>query len=277
MALLHRKMVGGIAVVFCLLFAQAEAHEIKGSVLDATPGNLEKTWKAAHFVLPAALTGGQRQEGLVPDMPALDGKHVPVVVIMHGSSGVAGFIKEYQNWLADDLGLVSIAPDSLAIPDRLTYTSPIAKEVYERLHALRLAELENALAKVQGYPWVDRNRIVVIGTSEGSVPVARLPGTLPVGRVMYSWSCETNYFVDQPKIEIPPETPVLSVIASRDPYFSPDSPLNKDMTVKGTCADALKNYKDATITILSTDKHTIMNFPQARDITAAFLRRILKN
>jgi len=83
--------------------------------------------------------------------------------------------------------LASVAPDSLAIPDRLTYTSPIAVEIYERVHRLRLAELEHALQASRSWPWVDRARIVLAGTSEGAVAVSRYAGVESSARLIYWW------------------------------------------------------------------------------------------
>ncbi|PWC56744.1 hypothetical protein TSO221_01140 [Azospirillum sp. TSO22-1] len=277
----------------------AGAQEIKGSVLEPSPANLARTWDGANVVLPAALAGGALWQGRLRDMPAAAGRspdamagrspdatvvrspdatvvRSPVVVVMHGSSGVAGFIKDYQVWLAVVLGLPSVAPDSMAIPDRLTYTSPVGKDVYERVHDLRLAELRHALAQVATLPWADPERVGIVGTSEGAVPVARLPEAGPAARIVYSWSCETNYFVEEPRTAIPRETPVLSVIASRDPYFSPDNPWNTAYAVKGHCAEALKTHAGAAVLLLASDKHTVMNTPEARDAARAFLARTLK-
>jgi hypothetical protein len=72
------------------------------------------------------------EPGLHSVLVNLGGKaRVPVVVFLHGSSGLGlKAIGEWQQWLAT-LGVASIAPDSFALPDRLTYTSPVGKDVYE--------------------------------------------------------------------------------------------------------------------------------------------------
>lgn len=265
----------GVAALV-MISAEVRGQAIKGTVLEPTEANLALTWSNASVVLPSGLAGGSPWQGTLARMPALPAaERSPLVIMMHGSSGNAAFIKDYQNWLADALGLPSIAPDSMAIPGRLTYTSPIDKPTYERVHALRLAELRNALAQAAALPWVDSRRIIVIGTSEGAVPVARLADALPVARVIYAWSCELNYFVEEPRTAIPKATPVLAMIAAKDPFFSPENPWNKDVSINGTCAPALKDHASAMVVSLSTDKHTIVNFPEARDVTAGFLKRVL--
>lgn len=263
----------GLALALTAVTA-ASAQEIKGSVLEPTPANLDLTWRGAQVVLPAGAAGPEIWQGKLADLPAVSGRW-PVAVVMHGSSGVAGFITEYQRWLAAELKLASVAPDSLAIPDRLTYKSPVAIEVYERVHALRAAELANALKGLRGTAWADAGHLVVIGTSEGSVPVARSADPDTAGRILYAWSCEKNYFVASPDTAIPTATPVLNAIASRDPYFSRENPWNAGVAIDGSCAAALKSHTTAAVYLTVSDKHTIINQEDVRGVTAAFLRRVL--
>lgn len=255
------------------------AQTTSGHTLDPTAANLTLTWSNASVVLPPSLTGGSLWQGMLRQLPIIpqDSGKYPLVILMHGSSGNAPAIKDFQRWLAQEMGLPSIAPDSMAIPDRLTYTSPIDKATYERVHALRLAELKNAFEQAQSIAWVRMDSIILIGTSEGSVPVGRFDDPRPRARIVYSWSCEQNYFVEAPHIGIPKATPVLSVIAAKDPYFSAENPWNKGLDIKGTCTGALKDHTDAVVVTLLSDKHTIMNFQEAHDVTKAFLIRILSS
>ena len=89
------------------------------------------------------------------DAPKTAGPQVPVVVFLHGSSGLRlKAIGDWQRWLAGQ-GWASLAPDSFALPGRVTYKSPIDKAAYERIHALRASEIAPALAAVQAQPWAD--------------------------------------------------------------------------------------------------------------------------
>ena len=257
------------------LAAAETPGEIKGTTLDSTPDHLAATWDKANLVLPAALAGGQRWQGAPAAAPAIAGK-APLVVLLHGSSGIAPAVKEFQIWLADTLNLASLAPDSLAIPNRLTYTSPVAVEIYERVHALRIAELEYALAASKAWAWVDRARIVLAGTSEGAVAASRYAGKESAARLIYSWSCEANYFVDRPRSGFGAEEPVFNPISARDPYFSAVNPWNKDYSVTGNCASALRGNPNAVILVVDADVHTILNRPDVRQATLDFLRNVLK-
>jgi len=273
---ISRLLLASAALLFgTALLAADKPGEIKGTVLEPSPENLARTWSNANLVLPAALAGGRRWEGHAEDAPDVIGI-APLVIVMHGSSGIAPAVKEFQVWLADELGAASVAPDSLAIPDRLTYTSPVAIDIYERVHALRLAELDHALKASRDWSWVDRLRIVLAGTSEGAVAVGRYSGKDVAARLIYSWSCEDNYFVAAPQLGIGPKEPVLNAIAARDPYFSAANPWNKDRTVTGSCAAALKDNPKAEVMVIDADVHTILNRPEVRQLSAAFLRRILE-
>lgn len=264
-----------LAVVAAPASAEDKPGDIKGTTLDPTVDNLAATWRKANLVLPAALTRRERWQGVPSAAPEVSGK-APLVVLLHGSSGVVPAIKDFQVWLADTLGLASVAPDSLAIEGRLTYVSPIPVELYERVHALRSAELALALEASKAWAWVDRARIVIAGTSEGSVAVSRYAGPDSVARLIYSWSCEPNYFVDQPRPGFGPEDPVFNAISARDPYFSPSNPWNKDYAVTGTCAGALKGNPHAVVFVVDADVHTILNRPDVREATSRFLAGVLK-
>jgi len=275
----HRLSATFLAFVLAVAAVRASAAEksgdVKGAMLDPNPANLAITWDNANLVLPPALAGGHRWEGTPAAAPKIAGQ-APLVILLHGSSGIASAVKEFQNWLADALGLASVAPDSLAIPDRLTYTSPVPVEIYERVHTLRLAELEYALQASRAWSWVDRAHIVLAGTSEGAVAVSRYAGAESVARLIYSWSCESNYFVDRPQTAFRPNEPVLNAISARDPYFSARNPWNRNYDLAGSCAAALNGNPNAVVVVVDADVHTILNRADVHEATAAFLKRALK-
>ncbi len=276
MTVLQILQIAGFVICVAAQTGTAVSQTTEGRVLEPSAQNLDLTWKKANIAMPGKFGSGAVWMGPISDLVGLKpADKVPVVIFMHGSSGIAQFVKDYQKWLANELGLISIAPDSMAIPDRLTYKSPIDKITYERVHDLRLAELKNALSEVQKLDWVDPDKIIIIGTSEGAVPVARLESTATLARVIYAWSCEANYFVEAPKTAIPQKTPVLSMIAAKDPFFSPENTWSKNQLIRGTCSQALKDHEAATVVTLSTDKHTIINFKETQDITKVFLLKLL--
>lgn len=246
--------------------------EVTGKAVLHTPASSKGVMDQAAIVLPAAVTGGAIFTGALKDAPAQARGKAPVVVFMHGSSGLSlKAIGEWQQWLATQ-GVASIAPDSFALPDRLTYKSPVDKSIYEQIHALRASEIKLAVDAVQNLPWVDSARLVLAGTSEGATSVARYTGNEFTGRILYSWSCENNYFVSEHKSALPQDRPVLNVMSSTDNFFSASNPWLGNAAPQGHCGHALKDNKQASIVLIPGAPHTLMNLPQARNATAAFFR-----
>jgi dienelactone hydrolase len=248
--------------------------EVKGSAAQHTAASAVGVMQRAVVVLPANATGGAVFVGTLANMPKDVKGQIPVV-FMHGSSGLElKAIGEWQLWLAS-LGVASVAPDSFALPDRITYKSPVGKDVYEKIHALRASEVGLAVQALNSMPWADKSRLVLAGTSEGGPAVARYNGKEFAGRILYSWSCENNYFVDGHRTA-PLTQPILNVMSSTDIFFSPSNTWLGNAAAKGFCADALKDNKQATIVLIPGAPHTLLNLPATRHATAGFLRDLLK-
>lgn len=267
------------AVLLTAPLAQAQlapAGEVKGSALVHTPESARAVIQGAALVLPAAVTGGAVYAGPLRDAPRDVKAKVPVVVFLHGSSGLGlKAIGEWQQWLAT-LGVASIAPDSFGLPDRVTYKSPVGKDVYEKIHALRLSEVALAVQALQTAPWADTTRMVLAGTSEGATSVARYTGGEFAGRIIYSWSCENNYFVQEHRTALPKDKPVLNVMSATDVFFSPSNAWLGNPAAKGNCGDALKDNTQASVVLIPGAPHTLINLPPARHATAGFVRDVLK-
>ena len=249
--------------------------EVKGTASQHTAESSTGVAQRAAVVLPASVTGGAAYVGTLANAPKDVKGRAPVVVFLHGSSGLElKAIGEWQLWLAS-LGVASIAPDSFALPDRITYKSPVGKDVYEKIHALRASEIPLALQALRAAPWADMSRVVLAGTSEGGPAVARYSGNEFAGRMMYSWSCENNYFVQDHRTAALTQ-PVLNVMSSTDVFFSPSNSWLGNSAAKGYCGDALKDNKQATIVLIPGAPHTLLNLPAARHATAGFVRDVLK-
>ncbi len=249
--------------------------EVKGTAVVHTAASSTGAAQRAAVVLPATVAGGAAYVGTLANAPKDTKARVPVVVFLHGSSGLElKAIGEWQLWLAS-MGVASIAPDSFALPDRITYKSPVGKDVYEKIHALRASEIPLALQALRAAPWADMSRLVLAGTSEGGPAVARYSGNEFAGRMLYSWSCENNYFVQDHRTATLTQ-PVLNVMSSTDVFFSPSNAWLGNSAAKGYCGDALKDNKQATIVLIPGAPHTLLNLPAARNATAGFVRDVLK-
>jgi len=255
---------------------QTPKGEVQGTAWQHTGESLRALVEQAHVVLPAAAPGGTPFVGRWKDLPAGGGPKVPVVLFLHGSSGLGlKAIAEWQLWLAG-LGVASVAPDSFALAGRITYTSPVGKDVYEKIHALRASEIAPMLAALQDRPWADRSRLVLAGASEGGVPVARYGGSAFAARIIYSWSCEDNYFVDQHRTRVLADQPVLNVMSSADPFFAPSNPWLGNPAARGHAAETFRDSRAATIVLVPGAPHTLLNLPQVRAVTRSFLEETVR-
>ena len=220
--------------------------EIRGAATVHTAASLAAAWAQASVALPASVTGAAPFLGRWKDMPKGSGAKVPVVVFLHGSSGLGlKAIGEWQAWLAS-LGYASVAPDSFALPDRAVYGSPVDKEFYEKIHALRASEIAPA--------------------------VARYAGPEFAARLIYAWSCEDNYFVQGHATRLLPDQPVLNVISAVDPFFSLQNKYLGNPDAKGHCAAAFAGAKQATIVVIPGAPHTLLTLPQTKAVTRSFLK-----
>lgn len=250
--------------------------ELKGSAWEHTAESRVGLVERASLVLPARATGAADYVGPFKGAPATRGQKVPVVLFLHGSSGLGlAAIGEWQRWLAT-LGIASVAPDSFALPGRVTYKSPIDKASYERIHALRSSEIAPTLAAIAAQPWADATRIVLAGTSEGALPVARHDGSGFAARLIYAWSCEANYFVESPRTAVGGTQPVLNVISTTDPFFSRSNGWLGLADAAGHCAAAFKGNPAAAVVLVPDAPHTLINLPAARHATAGFLQPLLR-
>ena len=254
----------------------APTGEIKGTAWAHTPQSLAASVQNANVVLPAQATGGAVYSGKWSTIPPSAKGKVPVVLFLHGSSGLGlKAIGEWQQWLGS-LGIASVAHDSFALPDRVTYKSPASKEVYEKIHALRGSEITLAVQALKDAPWADPRRMVLAGTSEGATAVARYAGDAFAARMIFSWSCEDNYFVETHRTAVRPEQPVLNVISATDPFFSRSNAWLGQPAAVGHCAAAFKDHPKASIVLIPGAPHTLLNLPAARQVVAGFLQDALK-
>jgi len=247
----------------------------RGTAWAHTASSLQALVQQARVCLPTAVTGGGVHCSLWRDLP-LDKSsvRVPVVLFLHGSSGLGlPAIGEWQRWLAT-LGYASMAPDSFALQDRVTYESPIDKAAYERIHALRASEIAPALAALRDQSWADAQKLVLAGTSEGAVSVARYTGSEFAARLIYAWSCEDNYFVQLARNAFPIDVPVLNVISASDPFFSSRNRWLGVSGALGHCGAALAGHSRAAVLLIPQAPHTLLNLPVVRGTTAGFLQQL---
>lgn len=259
--------------------APAPKGEIKGTATQHTAQSLQAALDHAWVSLPASVTGAVPYHGVYSQAPAAQGK-APVMVFVHGSGGINPMIKEFQKWTAESLGIASITADSMQLKDRILYKSPIPKADYEVVHALRSTELQATMAALPQLAFADSTRVVIAGTSEGAVTVARYQAKAGIapekGRMILSWTCEDNYHVQSHQSRLPTTLPVLNIVSSTDIYFSQSNSWLGNPAALGHCAQALKDNKVSSVVLIPGAPHTLFNLPAARQPIEGFLKAVLQ-
>lgn len=254
---------------------------LSGSADRHTPESLHDAVSRGWTVLPGGSEEAPAYEGTLADLDpvlASAAADAPVFLFAHGSSGIGTPVKALGRFVAS-LGWVFFAPDSFVLPDRLTYTSPVAQADYERIHGLRSEELLHAFAERVRIPGQLR-RFVIAGTSEGGVAAARFvkpegaADSAEVGRLIFSWPCEDNYHVESHRSAVPDTVPVLNIMSTADPYFSKKNPWLDNDEALGHAGRTLAQHPDAAILLIPGAPHTTFALPQVRASVKAFLGRV---
>ena len=266
----------------CSTVPPQQKGSITGEAWQLTAVSEKKGLDQASLALPASLMTNHRtfigKWSVLPTLSTLGSpptqKKVPVIVFLHGSSGIKpnlGF-ESWQTAMAEQ-GYASIIFDSMTLENRLQYQSPIDRETYEKIHSLRTSEIQTVLGALKQVPWADTSRLILAGTSEGAVSVARYANPDFRARMIFSWSCEDNYFVKGHQTAVSPGLPTLNIISSQDPYFSLANAYLDNPEATGNCAQTLKTNPNAEVVLIPNAPHTLINLPAARSAVEGFLRK----
>jgi dienelactone hydrolase len=268
-----------VALFGTAAFAQSSGEDARrpAAVLAHTPASARALVAQARVAVPAQILAPGPLFAPLSALPTLRGgasQRVALVIFLHDSAGLADEeIGAWQQWLAE-AGIASIAPDSMLAPGRPSVTGALGVEAMESIHALRASEIGLMLTAVHDLPWVDLSRVVLAGSGEGAVAVARYSGHAVAARMLFGWSCEDNFFVEHHRT-VASREPVLNIVSNRDPLFSRSNPALGRADATGNCANALQNTPVATVVLLPGAAHSVFNLPAARVLTLAWLKSTL--
>lgn len=239
------------------------------------PDELLRTWNAATVAVPfssidprlADVTGtmAEVEDGLRAARPAT---RLPLVVFLHGCNGLhPGYRVDIAFLRAR--GYAVVAPDSFAReykPRSCEWRSKTGG-FHPGVIGFRLAETEFALERVRGFPWVDPDRIVLMGQSEGGITAANYPGNGLAARVILGWTCQIPW---------PPlwglrgdrRTPVLALVSKADAWFAP-------WYLEGHCGEDMEGFADARSVVLDSSTHHVLRLEEAQRAVAEFLDRVV--
>jgi dienelactone hydrolase len=197
-------------------------------------------------------------------------KKLPTVVYMQGSEEFNSST-EFSKWITE-AGYIFFAPNSYTSSNRPIYSSPVPKIVYEQVHAYRQAEIDLFVKRLGELPFVDTQRMFLMGFAEGALAAARYSGNEFVGRIVLGWSCEPSYFTNYPKVGAKESDPFLNIIGRDDKYFGTQNPWNNKYNNKGHCGDALFRFTNAKVVLLPNTGHKLINNPFVKNEILSFIQ-----
>ena len=200
----------------------------------AADPEVERTWEQARLAFPeqGRVVTGALGASLPQAAKTLAGRKLPVVVYLHGCSGLDSISSATAAFLAG-AGYLVVSPDSFArlskpaSCDVATHASGLHRGVL----AWRQAEAANAVAEVRRLPFVDPRRVYLYGFSEGAIAAATTVVAVRA-RIVEGWTCHAGW-PEYAGIRFPASQPALTLTSRDDPWFQADY-------ARGDCSDVLR-------------------------------------
>ena len=156
------------------------------------PG-IEKSWLNAAVYVPNIFFP-QKISNLNLD------KKYPVIIYLHGCSGITSNHDSRWGKLLSESGFVVIQPDSLSRPGRISNCDPqnsITTNRFPMALPFREQEIAFAINELRKTSWADMSNIFLMGHSEGANAAARTRIAGFKGIVLSSGFCQTGINFEQ--------------------------------------------------------------------------------
>ena len=179
------------------------------------------------------------------------GKKLRVAMYLHGCGGISGQAIQYRE-LMHSLGYAVFMPDSFQRPGRevLCGQGGLGNRI-----SLRLREVDYALSKIRQLSWVDQDRIILMGFSEGGNTTDNFDEKGFAAHIVLGSACtQTRDSVPM----APKGTPVLAIVGERDRY-RPGIKCYMERTVGGSKSISIP-YAGHSIAHLDETKEAITTF-----------------
>ena len=225
----------------------------------------QATWLWGYHTVPASITrdGSPYWYGYVhtdaekinnPAWTEVAAEHIelgakaPAVLVLHGCAGVIRSPTAYRIFFMQR-GYAVFEPDSFARPGR----KPCEDDRWAETIVRRIEELRYSYKSIRTLPWVDQNRVVLMGISEGATAVAAWRQSGFAAHIIIADDCGGG----QP--QAPAGTPVLAVVGEKDEYFG------------GSSCNVTRKIKGSKSIIIPDAPHNISDLPETGKAVEEFL------
>ncbi len=246
------------------------------------PEELERTWVGAELWIPGHLLGGdtvaiagslgaehvQRRLAQIPE-----GQRFPVVVFLHGCTGI-GIPEHKLSQLLDDAGYAVIMPNSFSrrLRHRNCNYTTFSAGMFPVAYLYRRAELIYALSRIRSLNWVDHDRVLLGGFSEGAVATALWGAEVDArAYIVAGWTCTAPPEFEWLRgLRTPKTRAVLAIVSEHDPWHNWRG-------WRGHCgADVPEHHNILSMVIEGASVHNVFVYPQAQQAIVEFARAQLR-
>ncbi|MFT5111049.1 MAG: dienelactone hydrolase [Parasphingorhabdus sp.] len=243
-----------------LIVNTAIAHHVP---LPETMSKAQAAWLWGFYTVPASITKDSSPYWYSyehtdvnkinsPAWIAVAQKHikknakVPAALVMHGCSGLIRSPTAYRVLLMQN-GYAVFEPDSFARPGHTCN--------FETLYR-RTEDLAYAYEQISKLPWVDSDRIVLLGISQGGRAVAKWNQPGFAAHIILDNNCSRGI----PKA--PTNTPVLSIVGS------------KDERLQGSSCDVSQHAEGSKSIVIEGAPHGISDYEETEQAIVHLLNRL---
>lgn len=238
------------------------------------PAEMRRAWNAAIVRVPDG--DGKSVEASVYQLATGRFnfmKKQPAVIYLHGCSGFWTGTRRRVKFLAD-AGFVVIAPASLA---RKKYPQSCDVDdyqagMYRPTLKMRQADAGYAIEQLRKLPFVDGDRIVLMGLSQGGITAATFKASNAQqklrARIIEGWTCNDDW-PEYNGVQAPALEPVLALVGADDPWYEDES--------NGDCERFL-NPDNGSVSVVYEDEplasqHELLEYDTPKREVLKFLRR----
>jgi len=241
-------------------------------------GEMKRVWEAAIVRIPEA-NGGYSSYIMktMTDRTVAALQSYPTIIYLHGCSGVWAGTYTRINFLAK-AGFAVIAPVSFARKKYPRSCNPETAKggMYRGTLIMRQNDAAYAIANAKQLSWVDKNKIFLMGHSQGGVVVATFESnsetTLVNARVIEGWTCHAGWS-EYTGIKATVDEPVFALVARDDPWF-------QTSWLRGDCG-AYMNKNNGSRSIVLTEgasrtRHALLEEKRLQRTVLEFIHKYMR-
>ena len=193
---------------------------------------------------------------------------LPVVVYLHGCTGIVDWHDYDWGRTLSSSGYIVVMPDSMARKGRTSNCSPsrqTGSNSFPQAYEYRQQEISYDMDQIQQNNWANKNKVFLMGHSEGGIAVASSTHNMLRGNVILAWTCTFRNNPTLDGIKSPKEIPILAVAAKYDEW-------RVGKASEGRCADKADGRNLIQID-LNGREHATTKYSESKPAVLKFLQQ----